>query len=121
MPVSSYIFEEGVKDMFDYVGIRRHICNFIYNEVGVKFSQGDLVCSNKGRDTLTVYVTGLTSVSCELVDVCNKYGVLLTLMHYNRDTDSYCPQYLGTEESVWFSSEFDENSKTTTNLPQKGE
>ena len=59
-----------------------------------------LVRVREGVRALTVYVTGLTSVSCELVDVCNKFGVLLTLMHYDRDTREYRPQYLGASESV---------------------
>jgi hypothetical protein len=36
------------------------------------------------------------------VDLCNKYGVLLTLMHYDRDTGTYHAQQLGTDESVWY-------------------
>lgn len=102
MPVSSYIFEEEIKDMFDYHEIRKHISNFIHSKVGVDFNRGDIIYSNKGQKSLIVYVTGLTSVACELVDVCNKAGVLLTLMHYDRSTGSYRPQYLGIDESVWF-------------------
>lgn len=95
MPVDKYIFEEDIKDMFDYQAISNHISNFIMNEVGVDFYNGTFIRTNKGTKSLTVYVTGLTSVSCELVDLCNRYGVILTLMHYNRDTGVYHPQYLG--------------------------
>ena len=102
MPVDKYIFEEGIKDMFDYDEIRNHITDFILNEVGVDYEADGLIYSNKGEKSLTVYVTGLTSVSCELVDLCNKYGVLLTLMHYDRDTGAYRAQTLGTDESVWY-------------------
>jgi len=101
MPVTSYIFEEDIKDMFNYYEIRKHISDFIHSKVGVDFNRGDKYYSNKGRKHLTVYVTGLTSVSCELVDVCNKAGILLTLMHYDRETGSYRPQYLGAKESIW--------------------
>jgi len=100
MPVSKYIFEEDIKDMFDYQAISNHISNFIMNEVGVDYWDDGLVRVRKGVKALTVYVTGLTSVSCELVDVCNKFGVLLTLMHYDRDTGEYRPQYLGASESI---------------------
>ena len=101
MPVDSYIFEEDIKDMFDYHEIRKHIAEFIHSKVGVEFNCDGEYWSNEGKKRLTVYVTGLTSVACELVDVCNKAGVLLTLMHYDRDTGSYRPQYLGVEESIW--------------------
>jgi hypothetical protein len=102
MPVEEYIFEEDIKDMFDYDEIRNHITDFILNEVGVDYEADGLIYSNSGQKSLTVYVTGLTSVSCELVDLCNKYGVLLTLMHYDRDTGTYHAQQLGTDESVWY-------------------
>lgn len=102
MPVSSYIFEDEIKDMFNYHEIRKHISDFIYNEVGVDFNQDYIISSNKGQKSLIVYVTGLTSVACELVDACNKAGVLLTLMHYDRETGQYHPQYLGIDESVWY-------------------
>lgn len=101
MPVDSYIFEEDIKDMFDYCKIREHIAEFIHTKVGVDFNNIGKYHSHKGQKTLTVYVTGLTSVACELVDVCNKAGVYLTLMHYDRDTCSYHPQYLGVDESIW--------------------
>lgn len=101
MPVNEYIFDE-VKDMFDYDGISNHITRFISRKVHLACKQGGGIYSFKGEKALTVYVTGLTSVSCELVDVCNKLGVQLTLMHYDRDTGKYHPQRLGTDESVWY-------------------
>lgn len=101
MPVSSYIFDEVV-DMFDYDKIRHHIEDFIRAEVGVVFNEDGIIYSNKGEKTLIVYVTGLTSVACELVDACNKLGVPLVLMHYDRDTGDYRPQFLGTDETVWY-------------------
>jgi Tfp pilus assembly PilM family ATPase len=101
MPVPSYIFEEDIKDMFNYYEIRKHISDFIHDKVGVDYYHLGQYHSNRGKKHLTVYVTGLTSVVCELVDVCNKAGVLLTLMHYDRYTGSYRPQYLGVKESIW--------------------
>lgn len=38
--------------------------------------------------------TGLSSVIAALVQVCAVYGVELTLMHYDRDTDEYVPQVI---------------------------
>ena len=103
MPVSSYIFNEVKdKDMFDYVGIRKHIEDFIKSEVGVQYCEDGIIYTNKGLKELIVYVTGLTAVACELVDVCNALGVPLTLMHYDRESDSYRAQYLGSDESVWY-------------------
>lgn len=101
MPVSSYIFNE-VEDMFDYELIREHIVYFINTEVGVKRAEDGIVYTSRGLKHLVVYVTGLTSVSCELVDVCNALGVPLTLMHYDRDTGDYRPQVLSTVEAVWY-------------------
>lgn len=41
---------------------------------------------------LTVYVTGLTVAMLAVVRVCFARGILLTALHYDRDTDSYYPQ-----------------------------
>ena len=101
MPVTSYIFEK-VEDMFDYDAISNHITRFVSRKVGLSYKAGGGIYSCKGEKTLVVYVTGLTAVSCELVDVCNKLGVPLTLMHYDRDTGEYRAQVLSTAESVWY-------------------
>ena len=101
MPVSDYIFEK-VEDMFDYDAISNHITRFVSRKVGLSYNEGGGIYSCKGEKTLVVYVTGLTAVSCELVDVCNKLGVPLTLMHYDRDTGEYRAQVLSTAESVWY-------------------
>jgi len=101
MPVSSYIFDK-VEDMFDYAEIRKHIEDFINAEVGVKYAEDGIVYTSRGLKHLVVYITGLTAVACELVDVCNAMGVPLTLMHYDRDTGNYRPQVLSTVESVWY-------------------
>lgn len=101
MPVSDYIFEK-VEDMFDYDAISNRITHFISRKVGLSYNEGGGIYSCKGEKALVVYVTGLTAVSCELVDVCNKLGVPLTLMHYDRDTGEYRAQVLSTAESVWY-------------------
>lgn len=38
--------------------------------------------------------SNLSSVTAALVQVCAVYGVELTLMHYDRDTDEYVPQVI---------------------------
>lgn len=67
MPVQNYIFEKEIKNVFDFESIKN-----------------ELVC----------YITGLSSVTAALVQVCAVYGVELTLMHYDRDTDEYVPQVI---------------------------
>lgn len=48
----------------------------------------------EGKNELVCYITGLSSVTAALVQVCAVYGVELTLMHYDRDTDEYVPQVI---------------------------
>lgn len=67
MPVQNYIFEKEIENVFDFESIKNEIKEFI---------------------------TGLSSVTAALVQVCAVYGVELTLMHYDRDTDEYVPQVI---------------------------
>lgn len=48
------------------------------------------------KDILKVYVTGLTAAVAELIAVCAENGISLTLMHYDRENESYVPQYVTT-------------------------
>lgn len=100
MPVENYIFDDSIGDVFDFEKIRKRIGEFIETEVGVELRNGiginqcdysDVQCFT-GKDTLVVYVTGLTSVVAELISVCANNGVPLTLMHYDVDTKDYIPQ-----------------------------
>lgn len=68
MPVQNYIFEKEIENVFDSV--------------------------YSGKNELVCYITGLSSVTAALVQVCAVYGVELTLMHYDRDTDEYVPQVI---------------------------
>ena len=79
MPVENYIFENEIKDVFDFVSIENQIENFIKE--------------NKANK-LIVYVTGLTCVTSALIKVCNKYNIKLILMHYNRESNNYIPQLI---------------------------
>lgn len=65
MPVQNYIFEKEIENVFDFESIKNEIKEFI-----------------------------LSSVTAALVQVCAVYGVELTLMHYDRDTDEYVPQVI---------------------------
>lgn len=99
MPVEEYIFDE-VQDVFDFAAMEKKITNFLQEKVGVTthfgccINQADDVCVEhfESEDELVVYVTGLTAVTAELIRVCMLNEVRLTLMHYDRDTDSYRTQ-----------------------------
>jgi len=41
---------------------------------------------------LTVYVTGLTVALVAVINACRRYGVKLTLMHFDRDSGTYYRQ-----------------------------
>ena len=100
MPVKDYIFNEDIHDVFDYIGIRKHIEEWLkkkftfeetldsfqnkadYLDIGVK----------KTEEILEVYITGLTPVVIELINACYLNGVRLRIMNYNRDTNTYVSQ-----------------------------
>lgn len=98
--VESYIFEEDIEDIFDYESIRNHITKFILNEVEIDFKIDGGAYAYSGKRSLTVYAIGFKPVVCELVDLCNKYGVFLTLLHYHRGTGTWSPQFLGDDETI---------------------
>lgn len=59
---------------------------------------------------IVVYVTGMTPAMLAVVEVCWKWGITLTAMHYNRDSGEYFPQcvllygrcaFCGKPYSVW--------------------
>ena len=70
MPVQEFIFEKEIENVFDFESIKNEIKEFILEKVGVN------------------------TVTAALVQVCAVYGVKLTLMHYDRDTDEYVPQVI---------------------------
>lgn len=98
--VESYIFEEDIEDIFDSESIRSHITKFILNEVGIDFKIDGGAYAYSGKKSLNVYITGFAPVVYELVDLCNKYGVFLTLLHYDSSTGAYYPQFLGDDETI---------------------
>ena len=100
MPVERYIINKPIDDVMDFGLIRETIEDFIENVVdvrthyGIGINQADNndVCLYEGKHDLICYVTGLTSVTAELVRVCMRNGVHLTLMHYNTADGCYYPQ-----------------------------
>ena len=101
MPVDSYIFDE-INDVLDFDSMGKQIINFINNNINVYTVCGCGINQIGYEDVeiltsdtkLIVYVTGLTSVTAELIKVCALKGISLTLMHYNRDTNDYLPQVI---------------------------
>ena len=100
MPVTHYIFDKPIEDVMNFSLIRKTIEDFFENVVDVRTHYGiginqadnDDVCLYEGKHDLVCYVTGLTSVTAELVRVCLRNGVHLTLMHYNTTDGCYYPQ-----------------------------
>lgn len=101
LPVSEYIFE-SIEDVNDFKGIRKHILGFLENNIGIKrvfgcglnqidYTDVELI---RGCKELVVYVTGLTSVTAELIRCCALNGISLSLMHYDRESDSYREQVI---------------------------
>ena len=100
MPVDEYIFDGPIENVHDYVAIRKHVYDFIFNRVGIEYKYGvgldqhsyDEVPLYRGKANLVVYVTGLTPVTVELVSECLRNGVSLTLMNYDTSTGTYRAQ-----------------------------
>lgn len=101
MPVSEYIFDQ-IEDVLDFDSMNEHIMNFLRERVGVKVNAGCGINQAylgdvdvfKGERELVCYVTGLTAATASLVALCAANGIRLSLMHYDRDTDSYKEQRL---------------------------
>ena len=101
MPVDNYIFNE-ISNVLDFQGMRKHIINFINNNIKVYSVYGCGINQIGYEDIevltsdtrLVVYVTGLTAVTAELISVCATKGIKLTLMHYDRENNIYIPQII---------------------------
>ena len=101
LPVDGYIFDEAISDVHDYAAIRRHVADWIAENVGItrrnfciglNQSDGNDVECFCGENELTVYVTGLTAVTAEVIRCCAINGVSLTLMHFDSVTGGYRKQ-----------------------------
>jgi hypothetical protein len=112
MPCDKYIFDSGVRDIFDYKGIRNHIKRFIRENIEVECNPVFEGCTSygdtfeyKSNKRLIVYVTGLSCVLAELISACVCDGIDLTLMHYNAETEMYEPQEMRFPR-VFYNSEY---------------
>lgn len=52
------------------------------------------IIRESGVEFLTVYVTGLTVALVAVINACHRLGVHLTLMHFDRETGNYRPQFV---------------------------
>ena len=97
LPVDEYIFDK-IERPNDFPELKRHILAFLTERVGIDpnacgqgINQNDYTDIQifRGKWKLRVYVTGLSQASNALVSVCLRNGVDLTLLHYDKETDSY--------------------------------
>ena len=92
IPVDRYIFKEVPdNEIFEFRKMERNMDRFLL-ENGLLIrdpSFGELRGSGK---ELFVYVTGLSCCTATVCKACFKYGVPLTLLHYNRNKGNYCKQ-----------------------------
>ncbi|MDO4793451.1 MAG: hypothetical protein Q3993_04660 [Filifactor alocis] len=80
--VDGYLFER-VEDVHDYEYMR----DVIERKLALAGS-------------LDLYVTGLTAVTAEAVATCCKYGIELTLFHYDRETGEYKAQVIVSDSEA---------------------
>ena len=101
MPVDEFIFNK-VDDVFDFDNMREKTTKFLHDKVGFSINLGygfnqasePEVEVFMGDRKLVLYVTGLTSLTAEVIRQCAYYGISLTLMHYNKDAMSYDEKYI---------------------------
>ena len=97
MPVSDFIFNEAIEDPTDVNAIRQHVKNVLTKKIklGVRTGAGlnqesyEDVLVWSGDKSLTLYVTGLTIVTTEVIRFCAINGVALTLKHFNSASGDY--------------------------------
>lgn len=81
--VEGYLFDE-IADVFDFEYMRNVISKKLEN-----------------LDSVDLYVTGLTSVTAEVVAICAKNGIELTLWHFDKDSGEYRPQVAVSAREAW--------------------
>lgn len=107
MPCEEYIFSGAIEDVHNYGVIRRHIMDWCVdhsivpslvngaavNGAAVNGAEDSLVYRCEGV-RLCVYVTGLTSVTVELVKAYMLNGISLTLLNYDSVSGEYREQFV---------------------------
>lgn len=79
MPVSSFIFDGAIEDPTDLKWLAATVSN-----------------SLSDTTELDLYVTGLTVALVAVINYCCKYGIELTLYHFDTKSGSYFPQKVET-------------------------
>ena len=75
LPAAEYIFNDSIDDVFNFESMQEHIASAL-----------------QGCAEVTVYVTGLTVVTVELIKFCARHNIKLTLMHFNSNSGQYVAQ-----------------------------
>lgn len=102
MPVDTYIFNEDIKDVFNYQAMEEEIVKFLQSNVGITVMYGQGVNQHDytdvevytGTKRLVLYVTGLTAVTAAVIKVCALNGIHLQLMHFDRESGCYVEQII---------------------------
>lgn len=82
MPVTDYIFDIDIEDVFDF-----------------KWMQETIHFKLKNVDSLNLYVSGLTVVLVEIINYCIFNNISLTLYHFDRESNGWVAQK--TDTSFW--------------------
>ena len=104
--VKSKVFNKALEEM-DLDKIQDLICqslaNYarnkgiaVYREMPIEGSNGEweMVYAFPKNQQVTLYVTGLTPVLIEALEVLKDYGASVTLMHYDRNSQNYVSRKL---------------------------
>lgn len=91
IPTDRYIFKEVPdNEIFEFKKMERNMNRFLIESGLVNRDCFGELCGTGVE--LYVYVTGLSCCTATVCKVCFKYGVPLTLLHYNRNKGNYCRQ-----------------------------
>lgn len=80
--VTEYVFDNTVNPL-DVQGLQATADKYIAQLI-----------RGKGGCHINLYVTGLSVALVSVINACNRYSVMLTLWHYDRDSGKYYPQYV---------------------------
>lgn len=80
MPVEDYIFEGEIKDPLNFTEMATVIEN--------RFKELQI----RSEDEVSLFVTGLTAATVEVINACKKHNISLYLYHYDKDSNNYRKQ-----------------------------
>lgn len=91
MPTQKAIFNNNIKDIFDFNYFDSTVEKFLLNDVGVRKDDNDVY---HGIRDLAVYISGLSTIQASIIKMCTKYNVNLTFIHYNKETGGWVSQQI---------------------------